>query len=145
MAEPHNTPVPGSTPRATSPVGFQHAQGQAAARPSAPATKTCVLHLGDPIRFNPETYNALGARYEVIRPSASDRQRPQFAQALRERKWGDFAAVFRPFWATGGEMGDWDAELVDLLPPSVKVFASAGAGFDWVDTKRMGERGRVRD
>lgn len=38
-------------------------------------------------------------------------------------------------------MGNWDAELVDLLPESVKVFASAGAGFDWADTKLLGERG----
>ncbi len=35
----------------------------------------------------------------------------------------------------------WDAELIDLLPRSVKVFASAGAGFDWADTKLLGERG----
>lgn len=38
-------------------------------------------------------------------------------------------------------MGRWDAELIDLLPGSVKVFASAGAGFDWADTKLLGEKG----
>lgn len=38
-------------------------------------------------------------------------------------------------------MGRWDAELIDLLPTSVKVFASAGAGFDWADTKLLGETG----
>lgn len=37
-------------------------------------------------------------------------------------------------------MGRWDAELIDLLPDSVKVFASAGAGFDWADTKLLGEK-----
>lgn len=143
MAEPHNTPVPGSTPRATSPVGLvQHARpDQAASRPCPPAAKPRVLHLGDPIRFNPETYEALRAQCEVVRPSAPERQRPQFVEALRERRWGDFDAIFRPFWGTGGEMGDWDAELIDLLPPGVRVFAGAGAGFDWVDTERMGERG----
>jgi lactate dehydrogenase-like 2-hydroxyacid dehydrogenase len=41
-------------------------------------------------------------------------------------------------------MGRWDAELIDLLPDSVKVFASAGAGFDWADTKLLGEKGMVR-
>lgn len=40
-------------------------------------------------------------------------------------------------------MGRWDAELIDLLPSSVKVFASAGAGFDWADTKLLGERGAL--
>lgn len=38
-------------------------------------------------------------------------------------------------------MGSWDSELIGLLPESVKVFASAGAGFDWADTKLLGERG----
>lgn len=38
-------------------------------------------------------------------------------------------------------MGDWDAELIDLLPDSVRVFASAGAGFDWADVKLLGEKG----
>lgn len=38
-------------------------------------------------------------------------------------------------------MGNWNAELIGLLPEEVKVFASAGAGFDWVDTKVLGERG----
>lgn len=28
-----------------------------------------------------------------------------------------------------------------LLPKSCKIYASAGAGFDWVDTKTMGEHG----
>lgn len=54
-------------------------------------------------------------------------------------------------------MGNWDAELMYLLPPSIsheqlptdtnspllpkscRVFASAGAGFDWVDTKLLAE------
>lgn len=38
-------------------------------------------------------------------------------------------------------MGNWDEELIALLPGSVRVFASAGAGYDWVDTKVLGERG----
>lgn len=38
-------------------------------------------------------------------------------------------------------MGKWDAELVHLLPETVKVFASAGAGFDWADTQLLAERG----
>lgn len=30
-------------------------------------------------------------------------------------------------------MGQWDDELISLLPPSVRIFASAGAGFNWAD------------
>lgn len=38
-------------------------------------------------------------------------------------------------------MGRWDRELIEQLPKSVKVSASAGAGFDWVDTDIMAESG----
>lgn len=39
-------------------------------------------------------------------------------------------------------MGQWDTELIGLLPDSVRVFASAGAGFDWADTGVFGEKGK---
>lgn len=104
-------------------------------------SKPIVLHIGDPIKYNPQTYELLSERFTVVRPSAAERERPEFMRALRERRWGDFAAVFRPFWGTGGEMGKWDAELISLLPGSVRVFASAGAGFDWADTETLGKRG----
>jgi hypothetical protein len=32
--------------------------------------------------------------------------------ALKQKKYGDFDAVYRPFWNTGGEMGNWDEELM---------------------------------
>lgn len=35
-------------------------------------------------------------------------------------------------------MGQWDAELIPLLPPSVRIFASAGAGFNWADVDLLG-------
>lgn len=38
-------------------------------------------------------------------------------------------------------MGNWDEELVSLLPESCKVYASAGAGFDWVDTAALAKKG----
>ena len=38
-------------------------------------------------------------------------------------------------------MGLWDRELIELLPESVRVYASAGAGFDWVDTAILAEHG----
>lgn len=103
--------------------------------------KPTVLHIGDPIKYNPETYALLSQKFTIIRPSTAERQRPAFIRALRERTWGDFAAIFRPFWGTGGEMGQWDDELIGLLPGSVRVFASAGAGFDWADTEALGRRG----
>ncbi|KEY66251.1 hypothetical protein S7711_09179 [Stachybotrys chartarum IBT 7711] len=148
MAEPTNTPVPASTPRSTSPVLPQFPAHQALLplsplRASRSEPKLRVLHIGDPIRYNPQTYSHFSAQFDVVRPEASERGRAEFIQALKEKRWGEFHAIFRPFWGSGGEMGRWDAELIDLLPPTVKVFASAGAGFDWADTELLGKRGIV--
>lgn len=108
------------------------------------AAKPTVLHIGDPIKYNPDTYALLSSNFNIIRPDAADRERPAFIRALQTKKWGDFHAIFRPFWGTGGEMGKWDHELISLLPPTVKVFASAGAGFDWADTELLGKRGNEK-
>ncbi|KAI5862953.1 hypothetical protein GGS23DRAFT_76721 [Durotheca rogersii] len=163
MAEPTNTPMPTAppTPRSTSPVpGVARSSiagstlvppklitiattAAAASASPAPGKKPVVLHVGDPVRYNLQTYQEFAAEFDVVRPSAEERQRPAFVQALREKRWGDFVAIFRPFWGTGGEMGNWDAELIGLLPDSVRVFASAGAGFDWADTKLLAEKGIV--
>lgn len=71
--------------------------------------------------------------------------RDDFKAALQSKKFGDFVAMYRPFWNTGGEMGNWDEELISLLPDSCRIFASAGAGFDWVDTKAMAKKGKFID
>lgn len=41
-------------------------------------------------------------------------------------------------------MGNWDQELIELLPPSLKVYASAGAGYDWVDVVCLARHGMFR-
>ncbi|KAL2172988.1 uncharacterized protein P884DRAFT_252814 [Thermothelomyces heterothallicus CBS 202.75] len=156
MAEPNNTPmpastpVPASTPRSSSPappvpgefLNANPSRTSTLAGAAAPR-RPIVLHIGDPIKYNPKTYAEFSDAFEVIRPSAAERERGEFIRALKERRWGDFSAIFRPFWGTGGEMGRWDEELIDLLPDTVKVFASAGAGFDWADTKLLGEKGII--
>ena len=38
-------------------------------------------------------------------------------------------------------MGKWDGEIIELLPKTVKVYASAGAGYDWVDTHALAKHG----
>jgi hypothetical protein len=88
------------------------------------------LHIGDPVKYNPDTFSLFSSLFTIVQPTELERQRPEFIRALKEKRWGDFAAIFRPFWGTGGEMGRWDEELISLLPPSLRIFASAGAGFD---------------
>lgn len=41
-------------------------------------------------------------------------------------------------------MGNWDEELIQLLPPGLKVYASAGAGYDWVDVFCLAKHGTSR-
>ncbi|EPE02821.1 d-isomer specific 2-hydroxyacid dehydrogenase [Ophiostoma piceae UAMH 11346] len=139
MGEPFNTPVPGATPRSQSPVSHLYI----APVTTAAHEKPIVLHIGDEVRYNMHTYDDFASKYTIVRPSVAERQRPVFMQALRDGKWGQFSAIFRPFWGSGGEMGVWDEDLVALLPDTCRVFASAGAGFDWVDTRTLGKQGIV--
>ncbi|KAI5459000.1 hypothetical protein BGZ63DRAFT_361568 [Mariannaea sp. PMI_226] len=103
--------------------------------------KPIVLQLGDDIRWNHELYSEFQEKFDIKRSYSMPRA--EFIQALKAKAFGDFFAVYRPFWNTGGEMGNWDEELVSLLPTSCKIYASAGAGFDWVDTAALAKRGIV--
>ncbi|KAJ5585395.1 D-isomer specific 2-hydroxyacid dehydrogenase NAD-binding [Penicillium hispanicum] len=103
--------------------------------------KPIVLQLGDDIRWNHELYAKFQNQFDVRRSYSMSR--PEFIRALQERQFGEFFAIYRPFWNTGGEMGNWDEELISLLPASCKVYASAGAGFDWVDTACLAKKGVV--
>ncbi|KAJ5527891.1 hypothetical protein N7513_012050 [Penicillium frequentans] len=101
-------------------------------------TKPAVLHIGDPIKYNHDFFdNEFTSRFNVIQATETDRD--TFMQALKSKKYGDFSAIFRPHFQTGGFMGQWDAELIALLPPSVRIFASAGAGFNWADVDLLGQ------
>ncbi|KAI9705228.1 MAG: hypothetical protein M1820_005226 [Bogoriella megaspora] len=104
-------------------------------------SKPIVLHLGDDIRWNHDLYKQLQEQFTIVRSYSMNRE--DFKQALKSRRFGDFVAMYRPFWNTGGEMGNWDDELISLLPQSCKIFTSAGAGFDWVDTKRLAQSGII--
>ena len=104
-------------------------------------SKPTILHLGDPIIYNHSLHSQLSSKYTIINPAPSSLERSAFKKHLQDRTWGDFSAIMRPFWNTGGEMGRWDKELIELLPTSMRVMASAGAGFDWVDTGVLAEFG----
>ncbi|KAF6802842.1 putative d-mandelate dehydrogenase [Colletotrichum sojae] len=103
--------------------------------------KPIVLQLGDDIKWNHDLYKEFTSKFEIRRSYSMPRA--EFIQALKDKKFGDFFAIYRPFWNTGGEMGNWDQELISLLPSSCKIYASAGAGFDWVDTESLAKRGVI--
>ncbi|KAJ9606609.1 hypothetical protein H2200_008617 [Cladophialophora chaetospira] len=100
-------------------------------------SKPILLQLGEQIIHNPKIYERLNESFIIIQPRVEERERASFMQALQKKHWGDFQGMFRPSMDSGGEMGLWDDELVSLLPESMKIFASAGAGFEWVDTERL--------
>ncbi|MDI1492984.1 MAG: hypothetical protein OHK93_004768 [Ramalina farinacea] len=103
--------------------------------------KPIILHLGAPIQHHPDIYADLHDQFHLIRPDPADLERHTFIKHLKDGTWGNFSAIMKPRWSTGGEMHPWDKPLIDLLPSNMKVMAAAGAGFDWVDTKALAERG----
>jgi hypothetical protein len=78
------------------------------------SSKSTILHLGDDIRWNHELYTKLQENFNIIRTYSMGRE--AFKAALQEKKWGDFIGMYRPFWNTGGEMGNWDQELMYPSP-----------------------------
>lgn len=100
-----------------------------------------ILHLGDPIEYNHTLYSHLKFQFNIIRPDPSCLSRRAFKRHLQAKTWGNFSAIMRPYWNTGNEMARWDRELIELLPHSMKVMASAGAGYEWVDVDVLAEYG----
>lgn len=49
-------------------------------------------------------------KFTIVRSHSMKRE--EFIHALKEQKFGDFVAIYRPFWNTGGEMGKWDEEIM---------------------------------
>ena len=66
--------------------------------------KPIVLHLGELVKYNLDLYEQLATRYTIIRPPVEERSRVEFLQALKEQRWGQFSAIFRPHFSSGGEM-----------------------------------------
>jgi hypothetical protein len=73
-------------------------------------SKPKLLHLGDDVRWNHELYQTLQNDFQIERSYSMNRG--DFMLALKENTFGDFVAMYRPFWNTGGEMGNWDVELM---------------------------------
>jgi hypothetical protein len=90
--------------------------------------KPILLHCGDDIKWNHELYAKLSDTFDIKRSHSIGRE--EFKQALKDNKFGDFVAMYRPFWNTGGEMSPWNSELmfVGALPslgePHLRITAT---------------------
>lgn len=58
-----------------------------------------------------------------------------------EDRYGQFDGIVKFAVETGNAASPWDAELIALLPPTVKLFAAAGAGFDYMSVPDLNARG----
>jgi hypothetical protein len=76
--------------------------------------KPILLHCGDDIKWNHELYTKLSNTFDIKRSHSMGRE--EFKQALKDNKFGDFVAMYRPFWNTGGEMSPWNSELMFVDP-----------------------------
>jgi hypothetical protein len=76
----------------------------------SPNPKPILLHCGDDIKWNHDLYSKIKERFQIVRSHSM--KRDEFIQALHQQQFGDFSAIYRPFWNTGGEMGKWDQELM---------------------------------
>nr|2W2K_A Chain A, D-MANDELATE DEHYDROGENASE [Rhodotorula graminis]2W2L_A Chain A, D-MANDELATE DEHYDROGENASE [Rhodotorula graminis]2W2L_B Chain B, D-MANDELATE DEHYDROGENASE [Rhodotorula graminis]2W2L_C Chain C, D-MANDELATE DEHYDROGENASE [Rhodotorula graminis]CAA04756.2 D-mandelate dehydrogenase [Rhodotorula graminis] len=98
-----------------------------------------VLLLGDPARHLDDLWSDFQQKFEVIPANLTTHD--GFKQALREKRYGDFEAIIKLAVENGTESYPWNADLISHLPSSLKVFAAAGAGFDWLDLDALNERG----
>jgi len=73
-------------------------------------SKPILLHCGEDVKWNHKLYKKLPDTFGIKRSYSMTR--PEFIEALKTKKFGDFYAIYRPFYQTGGEMGRWDAELM---------------------------------
>lgn len=72
--------------------------------------KPILLHCGDDVRWNKDLYKQIEEKFTTMRSYSMSRE--DFKAALQRKRFGDFFAIYRPFWNTGGEMGNWDEELM---------------------------------
>ena len=102
-----------------------------------------ILVLGQKPSQNLEVVERLYQKFDVVTTTKAERERFAFLQNLRDRTWGDFDGILCPYWYEGHEMEPFDEELIALLPKSLKVHASMGAGYDWMNIPEYTKKGTI--
>jgi len=109
----------------------------------AKSPKPRVLQLGTNwTGHNKDLIEKFKSSFEVIPVSTSDLQRDTFIANLKSGKWGDFNAIIRPVVYEGAATEPWNEDIVSILPKSLQIYASVGAGYDWMDIPLLTERGQ---
>ncbi|GAA6014485.1 hypothetical protein JCM10207_001624 [Rhodosporidiobolus poonsookiae] len=103
------------------------------------ATRPRILLLGHEPKNQTDKWETFKRDFEIVPAGLTTRD--AFLTALREKSYGDFAGVIKLAVETGNEASPWNEELISLLPSSVKLFAAAGAGFDYLSLDALNARG----
>ncbi|KAB8261363.1 D-isomer specific 2-hydroxyacid dehydrogenase [Aspergillus pseudonomiae] len=104
--------------------------------PVMPAPRPFILFF-NPVRHAIPFYQQLQdvARTEVI----TSKSRDEFYFDL-QRKYKDISIIYRTS-ASGAVAGNFDADLIQHLPPSCKHICHNGAGYDQIDVTACAKRG----
>ncbi|BGP13500.1 hypothetical protein JCM10213_000692 [Rhodosporidiobolus nylandii] len=103
------------------------------------STRPRVLVLGHEPKYQTAKWEGFKRNFEVVPANLTTRE--AFLTSLREKSYGNFDGIIKLAVETGNEASPWDEELISLLPPSVKLFAAAGAGFDYISLEALNARG----
>ncbi|KAF2199950.1 glyoxylate reductase [Delitschia confertaspora ATCC 74209] len=96
-----------------------------------------VLLLGE-IEHAHESWNSLSSFAELITPKSTTRA--DFLEELKSGQLDGVLVIYRTF-ASADQTGKFDAEVIKLLPESIKFICHNGAGYDQVDVHACTDRG----
>lgn len=99
-------------------------------------SKPSVLLIGDLSHTN-EEWQALSSKYSLKEFRTGTRE--QFLSNLKSGEYNDVVGLYRSNMSVS-ETGPFDAELVSLLPSSLKYICHNGAGYDNIDVKAVNDR-----
>lgn len=100
--------------------------------------KPKVLFIGDLNKELPQ-YKQFSDKYECLTYDITTRE--QVVKDFKE-KFQDIEAIYGA-WQGFAFVGGFNKELLDNIPPKVKIIAICSVGYDIYDYKTMGERGII--
>lgn len=78
--------------------------------------------------------------YKILEYNVHEKHsRKDFIARLKSNEYNDVVAIFRRLHDR--DIGRFDAEIIEALPPDVKVISNPGAGYDQIDVNACTTRG----
>lgn len=99
-------------------------------------SKPKILLLGE-IALAKDDWNSLSSLGELIEPKAKNRS--EFIEECKSGRLDGVVAAYRTFMSFD-VTGPFDAELLSVLPKSMKFLSHNGAGYDQIDVHACAER-----